>query len=405
MRTLVRLCRSAAAVLAASAAVLSASATEPASDTIRLGMSTALTGPAADLGLNMRAGVQAAIDEVNASGGIDGRNIALLSLDDGYEPERTAPNMVRLINEEQVLAVIGNVGTPTAVAAIPIANREGVPFFGAFTGAGVLRKSPPDRYVINFRASYAEETAAMVDALIEHAGLAPHEIGFFTQRDSYGDAGFAGGIAALKRHGLEHENTIAHGRYERNTSAVESGLAELLEADPPVRAVIMVGAYAPCAKFVQLAREFEVGELFLNVSFVGARPMARVLGSEGDGVIFTQVVPHYETDLPIIEAYRNALPSDQEPSFGSLEGYIAARILFQAIDTLDGDVSRDAVVDALESLGAFDIGMGTTLTLGTEDHQASSNVWPTILRGGDVVPFAWEELSGPEATAAVSEED
>ena len=143
-------------------------------DEVVLGMSTALSGPAAELGQNMRAGVLAAIEEANRAGGVGGHALRLISLDDGYEPARTAPNMRTLIDAEQVAVVIGNVGTPTAVAAVPIANASKTPFFGAFTGAGVLRKSPPDRYVINYRASYAEETGAMVDALILRAALGYH---------------------------------------------------------------------------------------------------------------------------------------------------------------------------------------------------------------------------------------
>lgn len=398
-----------ATILAIAAPVVSAAPIEPAANSgasterpIRLGMSTALSGPAADLGIQMSAGVRVAIDEINAAGGIGGRTIELVALDDGYEPARTGPNMDRLIGEERVHAIIGNVGTPTAVTAIPIANREAVPFFGAFTGAGVLRRTPPDRYVINVRTSYAEETAAMVDALIEHAGLAPEEIGFFTQRDSYGDAGYAGGLAALKRHGLSDENAVAHGRYERNTLAVERGLAELVAADPPARAVIMVGAYGPCAKFIRLAREFDVAELFLNVSFVGARAMAEILGPVGDGVIVTQVVPHLDSDVPIVASYRHALAAhaaDMPSSYASLEGYLAARILFRAIDGIDGPVTRESIVDALDSLGTFDMGLGVDLSLGPDDHQACDDVWPTVLRDGAVVPFDWRQLASTVASA------
>jgi len=153
---------------------------------ILLGMSTALNGPAAVLGQNMRNGVLVGFERANRAGGIHGRMLKLVALDDGYEPVRTAPNMRRLIEQEQVLAVIGNVGTPTAIAAIPIANENKTLFFAPFTGAGILRKTPPDRYVINYRASYAEETAAMIDALITRAHLKPQDIAFFTQRDGYG---------------------------------------------------------------------------------------------------------------------------------------------------------------------------------------------------------------------------
>ncbi|MDY6838909.1 MAG: ABC transporter substrate-binding protein [Thermodesulfobacteriota bacterium] len=361
-----------------------------------LGMSTALTGPTAVLGINMRTGVLAAIHEKNQSGNTRGHKASLTSLDDGYEPTRTAPNMRRLIDKERVLAVIGNVGTPTAVAAIPIANGSKTPFYGAFTGAGVLRKTPPDRYVINYRASYAEETTSMVNALINHGGLEPHEIGFFTQRDAYGDAGFVGGITALKRHGLKNEDAIIHTRYERNTMAVENAVADMILVKPPPRAVIMVGAYAPCAAFIKRAKEFGLEAIFLNVSFVGAEPLAQKLGKAGDGVIVTQVVPHFNSKVPIVDQYRKALRSydpSTKPTFGSLEGYIATKIFFRAVDTIEAPITRESIVDALEGLGEFDIGLKEQLRLGPDEHQACHKVWPTVLRGNEIVSFDWEELS------------
>jgi len=380
--------------------VSTAAAENSAPDPITMGMSTALSGPAAELGENMRDGVLAAFEEANRGGGIGGRPLRLIALDDQYEPAQTAPNMRRLIDEEKVVAVVGNVGTPTAVAAIPIANKARTPFFGAFTGAGVLRKTPPDRYIVNYRASYAEETGAMVDVLVGQMGLRPQEIAFFTQRDAYGDAGFVGGIAALKRHGLKSEHEVAHGRYERNTLAVEDGLAETLQADPPARAVIMVGAYAPCARFIELARDVGLEALFLNVSFVGAAPLAAALGEKGDGVVVTQVVPHFGADLPVVREYRAALAASTQtatPTFGSLEGYVAARILIRALSAVEGPITRDSVLEALEGLGSFDIGLGVPLQLGTEEHQASHAVWPTILRGGRVRPLDWADLSGATA--------
>ncbi len=363
---------------------------------IVLGMSTALSGPAADLGKNMKQGVLVGLERANRAGGIHGRSLKLIALDDGYEPSRTAPNMRKLIEQERVLAVIGNVGTPTAIAAVPIANEQKTLLFAPFTGAGMLRKKPPDRYVINYRASYAEETGAMIDALIKAGKLKTDEIAFFTQRDGYGDAGFIGGITALKLHGLKDENTVVHARYERNTLAVENALANILIASPSPQAIIMVGAYAPCAKFIKLAVESGLEAVFLNVSFVGSAPLARELGNMSPQVIVTQVVPHpQEKTLSVVKEYHADLvkqfPS-ASPTFGSLEGYIASRIFIQALENLKGQPDRENVIDALESLGDFDIGLGHSLHLTKEKHQASHRVWPTILRKGDFVPFQWKDI-------------
>jgi branched-chain amino acid transport system substrate-binding protein len=378
----------------------------PQAGELLLGMSTALTGPAADLGLNMRAGVLAALEEANRGGGIGGQRLRLLSLDDAYEPARTIPNMRKLVDDPRVLAVVGNVGTPTAIAAIPIAIEGRMPFYGAFTGAGVLRKSPPDHYVINYRASYAEETSAMVDALIEQGKLKPTEIAFFTQRDAYGDAGFAGAIAALKRHGLADEHHVPHVRYERNTGAVERAVGDLLLLPKAPRAVIMVGAYAPCAAFIKLARQNELDALMLNVSFVGSEPLAKAAGAQGEGTIITQTVPHYEADLPIAREYRAAmkqLDAALPTTFGSMEGYVSTRLLLAALrkaPTTTQALTRESVAQALEQVGKIDLGLGAEIELSPARHQACQVVWPTIIRGGRVVPFRWVELSATAAAAA-----
>ena len=394
--------RFAAVLLIAVATLAAARSSGPAraDDDVLLGMSTALSGPAADLGRNMRDGVLAALDEANRAGGLRGRHMRLVVLDDGYEPAKTVPNMRTVVSDPRVMAVVGNVGTPTAVAAIPVAVEAKVPFYGAFTGAGALRKLPPERYVINYRASYAEETAAMVDALVEKAGLRPEEIAFFTQRDAFGDAGFAGGIAAMVRHGLVEEGVVRHVRYERNSTAVHKAVADLLLARTPPRAVIMVGTYAPSAAFIKLAQENGLEALLLNVSFVGAESLARALGPIGDGVIVTQTVPHYDAEQPIAREYRRALTTldaNLGPTFGSMEGYVSARLLLEALRRGQGPVTREGVVDALESLGSVDLGSGAPLRLSATEHQASHTIWPTVLRGGRVVPLKWDDLADMNA--------
>lgn len=368
----------------------------PQKPPITVGMSAALSGPASELGQQMRIGLTAAFEECNRAGGIQNRRINLIALDDGYEPPRAAANVRKLIHEHDVLALLGNVGTPTAVMTIPIINESGTVLFGAFTGAGILRKSPPDRYVINYRASYAAETAAMVDALINHAGLSVDEIAFFTQRDAYGDAGFLSGIKALKQHGLVNEQTVPHGRYERNTTVVENGLADIVGSKVRPRAVIMVGAYKPCAEFIKLARRVGFDAIFLNVSFVGSRPLSRSLGAAGEEVIITQVVPHYRSEIPLIGEYEvslKAVDSSQERNFVSLEGYIVGRIFVKALKQLEVPITRESVLTALEDLEQFDIGLDIPLELSRDEHQASHQVWPTVIRGGLVVPFEWSEWS------------
>lgn len=367
-----------------------------ASDEILLGMSTALSGPAANLGQNMRDGVQAGLARANREGGIHGRPLRLIVLDDGYEPARTAPNMRQLLEKDGVLAVIGDVGTPTGVAALPIVNERKTLFFAPFTGAGAFRKTPPDRYVINYRASYAEEVSAIVDALIKVAGLSVGDIAMFTQKDAYGDAGYAGCIAALKRYGLKDERSVLHVRYERNTMAVENALATLLFSEHEPRAVLMVGAYGPCAKFIRLADQAGLKALFYNVSFVGSSSLAAELKNTNARVVVTQVVPHPTADqLPIVRDFQADLRlfcPQADAGFGTLEGYVAARILVTALRTIPGEPTREEVINALESLDEFDLGLGEPLTLGPKDHQACHRVWLTVLRGGRFAPILFDEI-------------
>lgn len=363
-----------------------------------LGMSTALEGPAADLGRGVRRGVEAALRQANEAGGVHGRRLRLVALDDGYEPSRCAPNMRKLLTEEKVFAVIGNVGTPTAVVSVPIANEARALLFGSFTGAGVLRRTPPDRYVINYRASYAEETGAMVDALVKDLGILPARVAFFTQNDAYGDAGYFGGIEALKRHGLADPRAVPHGRYPRNTSEVEQGLAVLLEAPTEVEAIIMVGAYAPCARFIRLASEDFPAAIFLNVSFVGAQALARDLARETPAmngntvkVVCTQVVPHPDGATAAAREYRDLLRrwGEQEPAgFVDLEGFLSARLFIEGLRRAGRELTREGHVDALEALRDVDLGTGERLSLSPTEHQASHRVWPTVLRDG-----RWVELT------------
>lgn len=386
-----------ATLLVAGPSVSPAMATPP--PPIKLGMSTALTGNASHLGLDVRAGVEAAIAQANATGGIQGRKLELIALDDGYEPSRVSPNMQKLVGDPEILAIIGNVGTPTAVAALPIARDGKIVFFGAYTGAGVLRKTPPEPNVINYRASYAEETAAMVTALVRYASVRPEDVAFFTQRDAYGDAGFDGGLAALRSQGLPEKMLPMHARYERNTDEVEGAVADLMSAATPPKAIIMVGTAAPTAKFVRLARENGVTAIMLSVSFVGSHELATVLGKQGDGVIITQVVPHPDADLPINRDFKAATDSSVHDNFSALEGYIAGRTLCRALQTLKPPPTRANVVSALESLGKFDLGLGVDLELSPTKHQACTHVWPTRLLSGKVQAMNWEDL-GRGATVA-----
>jgi len=375
-------------------AIGASSLVSAAGSEIKVGMTTALSGPARALGQGMKAGVEAYFSEINAQGGVHGASLKLIAIDDGYEPSKAAPNMRKLINEHKVISVVGNVGTPTAIVTVPIANEKKTLLFGAFTGAGVLRQTPPDRYIINYRASYAEETAAMIKGLLS-AGIKPEEIAFFTQNDGYGDAGYNGAVSALKSMGFSATEKLAHGRYTRNTLNVEDALSVILDARVEPKAVIMVGAYAPNASFIKLAKEDFPDTLFLNVSFTGSVALAKALGKAGEGVIVTQVVPDFKSNLPGVIAYRKAMKKyapDSATGFVSLEGYIVAKIFADGLAKAGSKPTRESVIEGLLGLSSLDVGIGEKVRYSAGNHQGSHKIWPTIIRGGKYVPFKWTEL-------------
>ncbi|MDP3536592.1 ABC transporter substrate-binding protein [Halomonas sp. M1] len=362
---------------------------------LTFGIVAPASGGAAPLGIGMQQGIEAYFSEVNASGGVNGKQLTLTALDDQYHPLQAAEHTRQLVGDERILAAIGNVGTPTAAVTIPIYNEYKTLLFGAFTGAGILRRSPPDRYVINFRASYLQETAAMIDGLLE-AGIRPEEIAFFTQNDSFGDAGYNGAIQALEGHGFTQASRLAHGRFTRGTRNIHQGLASILQAPVTPRAIIVVGTHGPAADFIREAQRDLPTAIFLNVSFVGSQALLASLGSQAEGVIVTQVVPPLDADLPAVEAYRQALSTyqpDAEPDFISLEGYLAAKLLVEGVKAAGNNPGREAIIDGLLGLGSVDIGLGEPLSLGPNDHQASDAVWPTIIRNGRFEPVDWSTIA------------
>jgi ABC-type branched-subunit amino acid transport system substrate-binding protein len=334
----------------------------------------------------MQVGIDTYLRHVNESaGGIHGRRLKLLSLDDGYEPNRCAETMREMIDKKPVFAFIGNVGTPTAEVAVPIILQEKRVFFGAFTGANLLRRDPPDRYVFNYRASYAEETAAIVHYLLRVRRVKPDEIAVFAQKDGYGEAGFNGVAKALRRVDFDAGKILRLG-YERNTVDVDAAVAELLKHKDRIKAVVMVPTYRPASVFIKRVRDAGMSPIFTNVSFVGSDALAEDLKETApkyaDGVIVTQVVPFHGSNATGVLRYREHLAQffpEERPGFVSLEGYIAAKLLCEALDKTDPDLTSERLVDALESIHNLDLGLGAPITFGPSEHQGSHKVWATIL--------------------------
>ena len=335
-----------------------------------LGQSCALSGPAKDLGVELRGGLLAAFSKVNDEGGVNRREIVLLSRDDGYEPDRAVRNTRELITRDQVFMLIGEVGTPTSQAVVPLVEEHRIPLFAPFTGAELLRE-PFRKYVINVRASYFQEMERLAEYLTTTRKLS--RIACFYQNDSYGFAGLKGIEIALAKRGMQ---LVSTGSYERNTVAVMGALREIYKAEP--EAVVLVGAYSACAEFIKLSRTKTARDVvFCNISFVGTESLRETLGGYGEDVIVSQVVPlPSDVNLPIIREYQRAMRRYQHDiplSFTSLEGYIAGKLFARIASAVPGVLTREKFIQTMERVGRFDLG-GIELQFGPNDHQGLDSI-------------------------------
>ena len=367
------------AVLASLVSVASAAwAGDPgvSADSILFGETAPLTGPASVLGIGMRSGLLAAFAEVNRKGGVAGRQLKLITYDDGYEPERSIAAMRRLINEDNVFAILGAVGTPSTVATEPMATGAGLPFIAALTGAEFLR-NPFNPKVVNVRASYFQETETLIKRLTEDRGYSRFAILF--QDDAFGRAGLAGVEAALTRRGLA---LVGRTAFERNTTAVKLAALSLREANP--QALIMIGPYKPCAEFIKLARRLGMSTQIASISFLGSEAFANEAGADAVGTIVTQVMPSpNDVSLPIVAEYRSALREYDPtitPGYLALEGYVSGRLTIAALEKLSGEPTRAALLSAIRG-ASFDLG-GLNLTYGDSDNRGSSQVFLTVIDPG-----------------------
>lgn len=348
----------------------SATAQGVTADTILIGQSAALSGPAEALGKEMKAGAEAYFEAVNRRGGVNGRKIKLVSLDDGYEPDRAKANTEKLINEQKVLALFGYVGTPTSNAALPVFTKAGVPFVGAFTGAQSLRE-PFNRYIFNVRASYFDETEAIVRHLTT---IGITRVAVFYQNDGYGQAGLAGVERALKARNL---TLVAKATVERNSTDVAKAVATLSAAMPT--AIIQISAYKSCAAFIKAMQQGGHLAQYWNVSFVGSKALSNELGESGRGVQISQVMPFPWSDaVPIVAEYQKAMGSEDKFSFTSLEGYVAAAVLVEGIRRSGKNLTREKLVETMSNFGHANIG-GFRVHYSPGNHNGSSFVELTML--------------------------
>jgi ABC-type branched-subunit amino acid transport system substrate-binding protein len=363
-----------------------------------VGMSAALSGPAREYGIRMKLGVETAFAAQNARGGVAGRKLTLVTLDDGYDAKRVGETMRQLVEERGVFAFVGNTGTATSAIAAPYAASKKMVFFGALSGSNVLRKDPPDRYVFNVRPSYEEEAARIVHYLLDVKKVSPDGIVVFAQKDAFGDAGFEGAAKTLRKYGRSSAQLFRVG-YERNSLDVDEAVAQIVrhhsEILPgpsdtfryrhPVSAVILVATQRPAAKFIQRLSERDLHPLLLATSASGG--LDEELRDNGwlraaRGLVMTQIVPHHDSGGTGVLRYREALASfhpGEHPDPVSLEGWVAATLFSEGLRRAGRDLDAEALVDAFEGIRDLDLQVGSILSFGPSEHQASHKVWGTVL--------------------------
>ncbi len=386
----------------------------PRGDEIELGMSAPFTGPSRGLGIELYRGSQAYLDHINARGGVHGRKVVIRAYDDGYNPGPAIDNTVRLIDEDGVLLLFNYVGTPTTTRCLPLLKRDrdrSVFLFCPFTGAQPQRQPPYDEFVFNLRASYYDETAALVDHFVR---VGRTRVAVFYQIDAYGRNGWEGVRAALSRHGLK---MTGEATYRRGTP-FEASLkeqVEILRAAAP-DAVICVGSYAPCAAFVRDARDGGWNVPIANLSFVGSTNLVARLVESGratgtdyaSGLINSQVVPSFDDlTLPAVREYRELMARHRsEPPahlltdpytpfpycFNGFEGFLNAKLLVAILERMGPPFERARLRAAAESVRGLDLGIGVPVSFGPDRHQASDRVYHTVVRGERFEPLTnWEE--------------
>ncbi|UJX40696.1 ABC transporter substrate-binding protein [Desulfovibrio sp. JY] len=374
-------------------------------DSVLVGSSLPLTGHASYLGKQTLFGAMARINAVNDAGGVAGRKIKVLALDDGYDPPRCVANTQRLIVDDQVFCLFSYVGTPTTVKIIPMLEEAKVPLVGSFTGADALR-TPSRRYIINVRPSYYQETAAAVTHLVKDLGI--DRVAVFYQYDAYGFDGLKGTEMALKAHGLA---PVARGSYIRGTMDVEEGISRILEAAP--QAIVMIGAYSPCAKAITLASSRGYKGLFYAVSFVGADEIARILGPRSAvPLVMSQVVPppglpESVSLLSGVGDYTRDLARyfpTESPNLVGLEGYVNARVLIEGLRRTGRNLTRERFIDAVDSIENFSVGIASSVSFGPNRHQGMERVYFTRFDHGVFrLVTDWKQLKDSLAAPATGE--
>ncbi|TAK92376.1 MAG: ABC transporter permease [Burkholderiaceae bacterium] len=340
-------------------------------NTILIGQSAALSGSSKELGEETVLGIQLYFDQVNAQGGIYGRKLKLITLDDANQPGRAHDNTIELVTKKHVTALLGYVGTDTSVAALPVFSYYETPFIGAVTGTDLLRV-PYNRYVFNTRASFADEAARIVQQL---TSIGIRNIAVFYQSDAHGLDGLEAVNEEMSKLGL---SIVARGSIERTSKDPRSAVYLINRAKPG--AVILFCMSSQAIPFIQEMRKQGSTAQFYNTSLVGSTALVRDMGKDSYGLVVSQVAPHPKGTLPIVRDFKRLLEASNNnaSSYGSMEGYLAARVLVEGLRRAGKNPTRENLVNALESMGSLDVG-GINIKFSPTDHNGGSFVDLTMI--------------------------
>jgi len=353
----------------------------PAGDVIKIGMVNDQTGANKGSGRGMKVGVDAYFKAVNAKGGVNGKKVELITVDDQMVTDRTVDGLLKLVDEQKVFAVVGSVGTSNCVASLPIVKEYKLPYINPRTGATELR-TPVVKEVIHIRASYQQEVDRIVDQLVKQGAK---RFAVFYQNDGLGTDILASTENAVKRHGL---SLVSKGSFERRTLAVTAGLASIMEGKPD--AIVVGAVYAPGAEFIKLARKEGVTAHLAACSFAGGSNLVKAIGPAAEGLMMTQVVPELDDlSLPITRECKEAIEKNpEEVGFNtvSMEGCMAAKSIVMALEKAGNPPTQGAFLQAYENMKETDMG-GIKLTFSPDDHQGQDNVYLQVVKGNKLVSF------------------
>jgi branched-chain amino acid transport system substrate-binding protein len=367
-----------AAIAVSSLAVAEPGITE---NSITLGMTSPFSGPNGAYGNDMRRVIETYFEQVNKSGGVNGRKINLVALDDGYETDRAVANTRILISEKNVFALLASYGSsPTTEAMNKVFGPSRVPLVGTISGAGSLREpisqNPGSRYMFNVRASYADETEAIVNQLVS---LGLKNVAVFYQNDGFGKSGLDGVTNALKKSNLA---PTAAATVERNSVDVNAAVEAIAKAKP--QAVIMVTLYKPTAAFVKAMKKAGQSPMFMTLSPVGTEQLIAELGPDSRGIGISQVMPYPWSDVvPMVHDYQKLVGGKGGYSYYGIEAYAMARVMVDALKRMGKDPSREKLMTALESTN-LDMG-GLKVAFSTTNRQGSRFVELTVVGPGGKV--------------------